>query len=59
MEWIKAVEVAASVQRKYICTVEKLLKIELGQGASRKLSNLQLGTDMGPNGERAENMDND
>ena len=42
MEWIKAVEVAASVQRKYIWTVEKLLKIELGQGASRKLSNINL-----------------
>ena len=41
-EWIKAVEVAASVQRKYIWTVEKLLKIELGQGASRKLSNINL-----------------
>lgn len=59
VEWIKAVEVAASVQRKYIWTVEKLLKMELGQGAAMKLSNLAMETDMGPEGEKGERMDTD
>lgn len=59
VEWIKAVEVAASVQRKYIWTVEKLLKMDLGQEAAMKLSNLAMETDMGPEGERGENMDID
>ena len=41
--WIKAVEVAASVQRKYL-TVEKLLKMELREGVgAMKLSNHHQG----------------
>lgn len=59
VEWIKMVEVAASVQRKYIWTVEQLLKMELGQVATDKLNNLAMETDMGPEGERGDNMDID
>eukprot|EP00092_Neocalanus_flemingeri_P036331 GFUD01039554.1.p1 GENE.GFUD01039554.1~~GFUD01039554.1.p1 ORF type:complete len:635 (+),score=254.40 GFUD01039554.1:235-1905(+) len=56
-EWIKAVEVAASVQRKYIWTVEQLLKVDMGELAAVRLHNLSMETDMGPEGERVEAMD--
>ena len=47
-EWIKMVEVSASVQRKYIWAVEHLIKMELGQETAVKLADLRMETDMGP-----------
>jgi len=56
-EWIKVVEVAASVQRKYIWAVEHLRKVDIGDLAALKLQNLTMETDMGPEGERGEPME--
>jgi len=50
-EWIKMVEVAASVQRKYIWTVEHLIKMELGQETTAMLGDLRMETDMDSEGE--------
>ena len=57
-EWIKMVEVAASVQRKYIWTVEQLIKMDLGSVTSIRLADLRMETDMGPEGdEKLEQME--
>lgn len=57
-EWIKMVEVSASVQRKYIWAVEQLIKMELGQESVMKLADLRMETDMGPEDKR-EQMETD
>ena len=46
-EWIKMVEAAASVQRKYIWTIEQLHKQDLGEVIALKLQNLTMETDLG------------
>lgn len=57
-EWIKMVEVAASVQRKYIWAVEQLIKMDLGQETVMKLADLRMETDMGPE-DKQEHMEID
>ena len=52
------VEVAPSVQRKYIWTVEQLIKMDLGSVTSIRLADLRMETDMGPEGdEKVEQME--
>jgi len=46
-EWIKAVEAAASVQRKYIWTVQQLHKVDLGKVVDMKLGFLTMETEGG------------